>query len=130
MGILYTSTYNLTLGLFIAIALITTINLDNSISVMEERFIPNIKETFEVKKIKDSDKRKVKHSEELDSEEVDDEETNEEDESDSDSDSDDDDETEEFDVNKLKPSKNLDDTFTKLHGAIHELENFYSKENK
>ena len=39
-------------------------------------------------------------------------------------------EAEGFDINNLKPSKNLDDGFKKLHKAIHELEGFISTKNK
>lgn len=32
-----------------------------------------------------------------------------------------------FDINRVKPAKNLDDGFTKLHSAIHELEGFLNE---
>ena len=38
--------------------------------------------------------------------------------------------TEDFDSNRLKPSKNLDDSFRKLHTAIHDLESFISQDEK
>ena len=127
-SIIYYSVNNITLSIFISIAFILTINLENAISTMERNIDKNtFTENFKSKpSIKDGDKKKGN-----DEEDESDDESSSDSEDDSDSDYDDDssgDSEEEFDANKLKPSKNLDDTFTKLHGAIHELENFISKE--
>lgn len=134
-SIIYFGKDNFLLGLFISIALLVTINLDNTIHVTERK-LEDIKEGFKSSKKKekntdsDSEEEEESEEEESDSDEESEEESEEE-ESDDDSDSDnDDDNKEQFDINKLKPGKNLHDNFKTLHNAIHELESFISKKEQ
>lgn len=135
-SIIYLGKDNFLLGLFISIALLVTINLDNTIHVTERK-LEDIKEGFKSNKKKeknDSDESDSEEEEEEESDSEDDsdeesEEESEDDDSDDDSD-DDDDNKEQFDINKLKPGKNLHDNFKTLHDAIHELESFISKKEQ
>ena len=122
--ILYIGNYNLAIGLLMSIALLVTINLDNSLQIVESR---NTKEGFVVNEDDDDEDDEDSDSEEEDSdgEEIEGEDDFEEYEDDMDGFYD-----EGFDVNKLKPSKNLDDSFKKLHTAIHDLESFISNDEK
>jgi len=150
-GILYYGKNNLALGLTMSIALLVTINLDNSLAIAESK-LSKIKEGFESdehyppgsKDVLKTQSNDAKESDDSDSEDESDDDSDDSDddsdsdsgedsdEDDSDSDSDEEaaekfyDDTEGFDINKLKPSKNLDDGFKKLHRAIHELEGFVS----
>ena len=126
-GILYIGRENITIALFTSIALIVTINLDNTLKLAETNTVEN----FENKKEPEPNDDVV-DGEEEDSDSDDD---SDEDDSDSDDDSDEDDsdsddEEEGFDIKNLKPSKNLDDGFTNLHKAIHELEQFIVTEKR
>ena len=142
--ILYIGNYNLAIGLLMSIALLVTINLDNSLQIVESR---NTKEGFVVNEDDDDEDDEDSDSEEEDSdgEEYDDNEEEDSDSEEEDSDGEEiegEDDFEEyeddmdgfydegFDVNKLKPSKNLDDSFKKLHTAIHDLESFISNDEK
>ena len=181
--IIYYGKDNLMLALVMSIALLVTINLDNSIAISEhklgkitENFSSNstdknedIEEEYdeskdiaseghsEIDKNHDNENFDT-DSDDSDSDDEDTESQSDEDEDKSDTDEDfsdnsdgeeefesegddDDDSSEEefgdmgfydegFDVKKIKPAKNLDDSFTKLHGAIHELEQYISKEKK
>jgi len=146
--VLYFGKSNYLLGLFISIALIITINLDNTINVTKQE-IENINEGFKNKTKTKSNKNKGNDSDsdsdsgsdsDSDSDSGSDSDENYESGSGSDSDSDSDSDsgsdnikkrTEQFDINKLKPGKNLHDNFKTLHNAIHELESFIStKENE
>ena len=115
-GILYIGRENITIALFTSIALIVTINLDNTLKLAETNTVEN----FENKKEPEP------NDDVVDGEEEDSDSDDDSDEDDSDSD----DEEEGFDIKNLKPSKNLDDGFTNLHKAIHELEQFIVTEKR
>ena len=180
--IIYYGKDNLMLALVMSIALLVTINLDNSIAISEHK-LGKITENFSSNSTDDDEdfEKDYDESKDIDSKghsEMDNDDNNEnfdtdsndsssddedtdsqsdEDQDKSDTDEDlsdnsdieeefesegDDDESsdeefgdmgfydEGFDVKKIKPAKNLDDSFTKLHGAIHELEQYISKEKK
>ena len=162
--IMYYGKDNLLLGLFMALALLVTINLDNSLSIAEhklrENFYSESKEDEEDvgeedeeedeeednKKEEDDDddeedenyepKTTLKAKDNNDSDNSDDDDDSDDDSDDDDDDSDDEEEEEEeetfksFDKTKLKPSKNVKDSFSKLHNAIHDLQNMVKKSKK
>ena len=167
--ILYIGNNNISLAVFITIAFLVTVNLENIIQLSENNF-NNVRENFtelsnnkELTIPKNSDifnhntsnvvnnnNNNNKDStgdsdEDSDSDEYSDEDSDNDEDSDEDSDSDNDSDNnndsdndsdndsndEKFlpsiNFNKVKPAKNLDDSFKKIHTAIHELEHFLSK---
>ena len=128
--ILYTATYNMVLAIFISIALIITVSIDNSI-IASKTLLP-IREKFTDKS---SDSEDTEEEGFAPGDEEDDGENNEnftdgEHETSENFDEQEDfEDSEEFEAN-LSSNKNLNDTFKNLHDAIHKLETFISEKKK
>jgi hypothetical protein len=110
--ILYTATYNITLAIFIAIALIVTVSIDNSIIaskaiITREKFTGSSEESDENF---DGDSEETNGDEGFDGEE-------------------DFEDSEEFEAN-IANNKDINDTFKNLHNAIHKLETFIADKKK
>ena len=152
--IMYYGKNNLLIGLFMALALLVTINLDNTLSITEDKLRENFTSTEEEDNDDDEDDDDDDNhdddddddddndddddSDDNDDDDSDDnddyDEDNDEDEDEDDNDSEDDESEEEpfksFDQTKLKPSKNIKDSFSKLHSAIHDLQGMVKKSKK
>ena len=153
--IMYYGKNNLLLGLFMALALLVTINLDNTLSITEDKLRENFTSTEEEDDDNDDDDDDNDDDDNDDDEDDDndddddndseddnddnnddddDHDHNNNDEEDDDNDSEDDESEEEqfksFDKTKLKPSKNVKDSFSKLHNAIHDLQGMVKKSKK
>ena len=148
--IIYTFSINPKISILLTIAFLITINLENSI-----QFIENYSDKHSSCKAKkqnsigteaneeesdDETEVEEESDDETDAEEESDDETDaEEEESDNETDggeeeSDDEEKKDEFaqynegfNINNIKPARNLDDNFTHLHKAMHKLEKFISK---
>lgn len=155
--IMYYGKNNLLLGLFMALALLVTINLDNTLSITEDKLRENFTSTEEEEDNDDDDDDNDDDDDDNhDDDDEDDDNDDDDDDNDGDDDSDDnddddddddndedevddndseDDESEEepfksFDKTKLKPTKNVKDSFSKLHSAIHDLQGMVKKSKK
>lgn len=114
--ILYTATYNIVLAIFISIALIVTVSIDNSIIaskaiITREKFTGSTEESEE----EDVDENFEGEEENGEEEGFDGEEDFE--------------DSEEFEAN-IANNKDINDTFKNLHNAIHKLETFIAEKKK